>query len=402
MVDALDLGSSIERCRGSSPLLRTLYNPFFNFLEVKLETKYNKLSECNYEVVISVPYNDMTGEFEEAYAKERKEIAYPGFRKGKVPMSIMKRVFKNDIEMHAAEKKSEKFIEEAIKSSSFQTLNKPILKDIKINENIEYFVDIEIIPELELKDYKNNDIEKKNYVIADSYIENVIKDISKKDAAFEQADVITDKSFIAVVDAVEVEKYNDEDFALLEDMERAHFDLESAVKDFKFEKGEMGFDISSPGIKNTVSDLFIDKKVDDVIVVNEKHEHGEGEHKHSHESTVKLKIKKIFKIVYSELTEEKIEEYSNKKSKTIEEFRTLIAEDYKKYYSKLAEDEARNALIAKVLENNQFELPTRFTIDTLNMLIQKQRKEMGNKYPNVSDDTLADALYPRALQQVQW
>ncbi len=367
-----------------------------------METKYNKLSECNYEVVISVPYSDMTGEFEEAYAKERKEIAYPGFRKGKVPMSIMKRVFKNDIEMHTAQKQSEKYIEETVNSSSFQTLNKPVLKDIKISENIEFFVDIEVVPELELKSYKDNVIEKNNYVIADSYIENVIKDISKKDAKFVAAEVITDKSFIAVVDAVDVEKYSDEDFALLEDMERAHFDLTSVVEGFKFEKSQFGFDISSPGIKGSVSNLFLDKKVGDEIVVTEKHEHGEGEHKHSHEVTVKLVINQIYKIEHPELTEEKIAEYSNKKCKTVEEFKELIAADYKKYYAKLAEDDARNNLIGKVLENNQFELPTRFTIDTLNYLIQKQRKEMGNKYPNVNDETLANALYPRALQQVQW
>lgn len=368
-----------------------------------METKYNKLSECNYEVVITIPYNEMTNDFEEAYVKERKEITYPGFRKGKVPMSIMKRVFKNDIEISTVQKKSDKYIEEALKNSEYQTLNKHILKDIKIEENIDLIVDIEVVPVLELKDYKNLEIEKKNYVIADTYVEGVIKDISKKDASFEKADLIETKEYVAVVEPIDEEKYSDEDYTLLEDMQKAYIDLSKSVENFAMDTTDFAFDISSPGLKKSVTDLFVSKKAGDIIEIIEKHEHGEGEHKHVHEAKVILKVKQMFKIIFPELTEEKIAEYSNNKSKTVEEFKNLILTDYTNYYKKLSEDEARNNLIIKILENNQFELPYRFVGDTLNHLIVKQRKELSaQNYPAFSDDVLANALYPRAIQQVQW
>ncbi|RMD47982.1 MAG: trigger factor family protein, partial [Ignavibacteria bacterium] len=58
-----------------------------------MESKVNVLSDCEHEIDVTLGYDEIQPEIEEAYKKERKSIALPGFRKGKVPMQMIKKLY---------------------------------------------------------------------------------------------------------------------------------------------------------------------------------------------------------------------------------------------------------------------------------------------------------------------
>ncbi|GEM_PF-849452 len=380
-----------------SPSSHSTLIPFLIIIEVKLETTINKINECNYELVISVPYSEFANDFEEAYKKESKELTYPGFRKGKAPISLIKRMYKKEIEEYAAKNVSDRFIDSALKDGGYKLLNKQILKDLKVNfdENVQYFVDIELVPELELKDYKGLEIEKKNYIIEPSYIDLIIKDFKKPFAELVASEKAEDKDYVLTYEISD------------SDIETSHSnDILNNLADSAFPNQDLepnNIDLNSAKLLKKYSDAFVNRTIGDIVELTDEHVHGEGEHAHTHSYNVNVKIINVFKVNYKDLTEEQIKEITKNKCSTENELRDLIETDYKNYYSNISETDANNNLYKAIINNNPFEVPQRFVFDSLNMLVQQERKNLTKEQNKaINDDFLYNYLYPKAVESVQW
>jgi trigger factor len=362
-----------------------------------LETTINKINECNYELVITIPYTDLTNDFEEAYKKESKELTYPGFRKGKAPISLIKRMYKKEIEEFAAKNVAERFIDSALKEGEYELLNKYILKDLKVNfdDNVQYFVDIEIVPKLDLKGYKGLEIEKKNYIIEPAYIDAVVKDLKKPYATLEPAQKVEDKDYVVCYQFDNDESKFNERHEILNNLFDAAFPNDSIDNN--------NIDLTSARLVKKFRDAFIGKSVGDEVELSDEHTHGEGNEAHTHKSLLVVKITNIYKVNYVDLTEDQIKEITKNKCSTEQELRELIETDYKKYYENIAESDAFNNLYREIIKNNPFEVPQRFVFETLSKLVQDERKKLTKEQNRtINDDFLYNYLYPKAVENVQW
>jgi trigger factor len=63
-----------------------------------LEVNINNLSEVLQEAEILVTNEELQPLFEQAYSKERKRIEVKGFRKGKAPLAMVKKLYGESIE----------------------------------------------------------------------------------------------------------------------------------------------------------------------------------------------------------------------------------------------------------------------------------------------------------------
>ncbi len=377
-----------------SPSSHSTLIPFVNYLEVKkLETTINKINECNYELVITVPYNDLINDFEEAYKKESKEITYPGFRKGKAPISLVKRMYRKEIEEYAAQKAADGFINKAIEDGGYELLNKHILKELKVNfdENVQYFVDIELVPKLELNGYKGLEIEKKNYSIDSTYVDLIVNDFKKPFAELVAAEKVEDKNFV-VIYKLDEEKLKEHDgHNIVENIE------DSAYPNDTLDVNNI--DLTSSRLKKQFADAFVGKSIGDTVELTDEHSHGE----HVHMSKFYLIIDKIYKVEFKDLTEDQIKEITKNKCSNETELRDLINTDYIKYYQNISETDANNNLYKTIIDNNPFEVPNRFVFDTLQMLVQQERKNLTKEQnKTINDDFLYNYLYDKAVENVKW
>ncbi len=362
-----------------------------------METTLNKINDCTYELLISVPYSDLTQDFEEAYKKESKELTYPGFRKGKAPISLIKKAYKKEIEEYTAKNVADKFIEDAIKNTGFTLLNKSILKDLKVNfdQDVNYTVEVEIIPELELKDYKGLEIEKENFILEPTYFELILKDMKKPYAELTVVDKVEDKDCIVVFDITTDPNDNQEINVIADRLYDAYFPND------KIEKNNI--DLTSHKLKKEFSDPFVGKSTGDTVELIDTHEHKHGDHVHKHEVKIEVKINKIYKVNYKDLTEEQIKQLSQNKCTDLAGLTELIEKDYKQYYQNLSETNADNKLFRTIIDNNPFEVPQRFLYETLYKLAQDERKKLTPELNKmVNDNLLYEYVYPKAVENVKW
>ena len=120
---------------------------------MKVELK--EISPCKKKLEFEIE-NDIVGKEREIIIREfARKAKIPGFRPGKVPTSVIKSRFSNEIEAELKENIVSKFFKQAIGERSLVPLHSPVLEDyvLKEGEPLTFKVGFEIEPEIMIKDY---------------------------------------------------------------------------------------------------------------------------------------------------------------------------------------------------------------------------------------------------------
>ena len=122
-----------------------------------MELKSVNLKETNiYELEVSIDGDTFAAARKKAYAKAKKDIVIPGFRKGKVPMKMIEsRYGEGFFYEDALEICYPEAAEAAIKESElkFIAVNNVDVKKMD-NDGIELVIEITVKPEVEIEEYK--------------------------------------------------------------------------------------------------------------------------------------------------------------------------------------------------------------------------------------------------------
>jgi len=117
--------------------------------ELKEEEKQEDLKV---KFSITVPQQKVEEEFNEALLKYADEIKLPGFRKGKVPIEVVKSRFKEAIQEEVVGKVVEKAVFEKIEADKIKIISRPEVKNIdhKEGKDITADVEVEVFPAIDL------------------------------------------------------------------------------------------------------------------------------------------------------------------------------------------------------------------------------------------------------------
>ncbi len=348
-----------------------------------METKLNIISDSENEIEVSLEYDEIKEEIDAAYNEERKNISLPGFRKGKVPLPMLKKLYGGAIEFKASEKIANKKFWDVVEEQKLKPISTPQLEDINFEPGSKLFfkVKYEIKPKLDLKDYKDLEIEKPVFKVTDEMIDGEINYLLKSHAVYEDAEVIEDKNFRITVTMQRIDENN---VAIVGSRN------ENIVLDLGDEK--VNPDISKAAIGKKAGDNF----------------HFEfNEEKSDQNETEVFKyladITKVEKMVLPETNEEFVKKISKNKSSTIDEYKNELRSEFEKYYSSQSENIHINSLLNKVVTNNDFEPPKGY-VTTIQTRLLESEKEYArrNKIPNFNESEVRTHLKPKAEWNAKW
>ncbi|MBN1880209.1 trigger factor [bacterium] len=131
-----------------------------------------KISETTRTVRVEIPVDRVTSEFEKIYIDLTEKAVIPGFRKGKVPRSMLRLRMGDDIASQIGIDLIKESLPEAMKSIEEQTVGYPEFNEWKVEEGQPFIYEarIEILPPFELKDYKGIEVPKNTPDISDEEI----------------------------------------------------------------------------------------------------------------------------------------------------------------------------------------------------------------------------------------
>lgn len=350
-----------------------------------MEKKVNEIAKAEHELEVTLTYDEIKPEIDEAYQKERKKISLDGFRKGKAPIHIIKKLYGDSIEYQAAESISNKKFWDIVEEDKLSPISTPKLVDLDFvrGEKLYFKVAYEVKPELELKDYKGLEIEKPILKVRDEDVETELNKILKPEITYEKADKILDKDFRFVAN---LQRVNDDGTP------------------FEGSQNEnLTVDLSEPTVNSELKEKAIGKKVGDKFDFSFVDEHKHGEETHKEEYKYAIEVASVEKMVYPEFTEEFVQKISNKQAKSIDEFRGKLKENFEKYYADQSTQIFESTLLNEVVKNNEFTAPAGYVATMLDRLIEVE-KQNAQRYqqPAPDEETLRKNLAQRAEWTAKW
>jgi trigger factor len=154
-----------------------------------MNVKMEKLEKNIIKLEITVEAKRFSESLKKSSVKNSKTINIPGFRKGKAPMSIIKKMYGEGVFFEdAINFCCDDTYPEALKEYDISPLDYPKIDIIEIGEGKDfiYTASVVVVPEVILGEYKGLDAKKTEYNVTEEEVENQLKGMQEKNARIEE------------------------------------------------------------------------------------------------------------------------------------------------------------------------------------------------------------------------
>ncbi len=309
-----------------------------------MEVKVNDVSVSEKELEVTLSYDEIKSDIENEVKKRSKNIQVPGFRKGKVPVSMIKKMFGDTLEYEASEKVANNQFWNVAKEKDLKPIGQPTLTDIKFNpgQDLYFKVNYEIFPDVEIKEYTGFDIEIPDFKVTDKEIDHEIEHILQSNRTTEEAEQVgDDKNYIITADLERLGEVNDPK----EQVRQENIDV----------------DLSDERVNKEIIEKAKGKKIGDKFEFSFTDENQVKEDDSEKETfNYSLEIKKIKKIILPDLNEEFIKK---------------VTKDIQNYYDQRIDEITKSKIMSSIIEKNDFNPPKTLVNNLLEDLVKREEEE---------------------------
>ena len=139
---------------------------------------------------IEVPSDAIQSELNAAYARYSREVRLPGFRRGKVPLSVLKARLGNEIRAEVLEKKIPEYLNSAHEKADIKPISQPVIEEIEFDEgqDLKLRASVEVKPAIELKQYKDLRVNRRTVNVTDEDIDQRLEGLRERYASVVNVD----------------------------------------------------------------------------------------------------------------------------------------------------------------------------------------------------------------------
>ncbi len=142
-----------------------------------MQVNVEELSSVKRKVSIEVPAETVSAEIEKTFVGIQKKATVSGFRKGKAPLAMVKRLYQGAMQEEVMRRLYEQTLFPALKDHNIEPVDAPMIDDMALIEAgtpFKYSALIEIMPQILLKDYKGLTVKKERYNASGTAVEDEI------------------------------------------------------------------------------------------------------------------------------------------------------------------------------------------------------------------------------------
>jgi trigger factor len=142
------------------------------------------------ELFISIESKTLTPKFEQAYQDYKKKIVLGGFRKGRVPLALIEKMFGKSIRDEVIDRVIPEFSQEAIDLQKFKIIPPAQIDavDYDAEKGLSFKVFVELQPEIELKKISDFEFERETYEADPAAVDWTLDSIREKHATMKTID----------------------------------------------------------------------------------------------------------------------------------------------------------------------------------------------------------------------
>ncbi|WP_111640847.1 trigger factor [Marinimicrobium alkaliphilum] len=151
-------------------------------MQVSIETT----SGLERRLTVGVPADQVEGEVQKRLQQAAKNIRINGFRKGKVPMKVVKQRYGASVRQEVVGEVISRSFYEAVQKESVKPAGQPSIepKQVEEGKDLEYIATFEVYPSVELGDFSGYELTRKTAKVTEDDIETMIDELRRHQATW--------------------------------------------------------------------------------------------------------------------------------------------------------------------------------------------------------------------------
>jgi trigger factor len=309
------------------------------------------------ELEIRVDEAELQAAFDDAYKTMRPRLALPGFRPGKAPLAVVKRLHGDAIEGDTLEKLAQEKFREAAEEYKIEPLGPPVMTDLHRHpgEGAHFKIAYEIQPQIELQDFSGIEIEKKEIPITEDDVTERIERLRVGLGEREPVAKIEVPNTIAKI-------------------EMSEMDVEEGREPGKSEEVEIY--LADPDIIPELQKSLMGAEVGSTVIVElPKRRKKAGDEQPEEMGRVAVRVVEAQKLLLPEIDESFIKKVSEDKYTTEEELRNEIRTSLEHAAQKRMDESIEEQIVAKLLDMHDFEVPHTIVHAIIDQMLEEAQQQ---------------------------
>ena len=346
-----------------------------------MSVQVENLEKNTAKLTIEVPAEKFEEAVQHSYNKNKGKFNIPGFRKGKAPFNMIKKMYGVGVFYEdAVDEVIDASYPDAAKESGLEIVSRPAvsIEQIEEGKSFIYTAKVAVKPEVTLGQYKGVEVQKTKSDVTEEDIETEIKRAREKNSRL-----------ITVEDRG------------VEDGDQVTIDFDGSVDGKRFEGGkaeDYPLTIGSHTFIDNFEEQLIGKKTGEECEVNvtfpaEYH----VEELKNKPAVFKVKVKEIQRKELPEANDEFASEVSD--FDTLDEYKADIRKKLQEKKEQDAKVENENNVIEKVVENAQMELPQPMVDTQAREMVENYARRLQSQGLNINDYMKYTGMTPEKLME---
>lgn len=323
-----------------------------------MNVNVEEIGSLTRKITVTLPADSVEAKLNDAYDKLKKEVKLKGFRRGKVPKTILVKQFKAQVEAETGEKLVQDNYFPAIEKEGVDPIVHPDVKSIKYNDDgsFTFVAEVDIRPQFALGQYKGLEVETVSVEVTDEEVQLELLEKQKSLAALRS---VTDRPAqngdLVVID---FQGYHEGQVMPQVKNDNYTIDIGSGEMDLEFEA------------------MLIGKNKDDegshVIDFPEGHPNPILKGK---KIEFRFKVRDIKERILADLDDEFAKD-AGEEFNSLDDLKASIRERLVKLRKNRAEGTVTDRIMQKLLENHNFEVPARLVAFEIEQMIKQTQEQL--------------------------
>jgi len=323
-------------------------------MQVSVETT----SGLERRVTIQVPAAQIDEAVEERLKQTAKSARINGFRRGKVPMSFVRRQYGNEVRAEVVSEVMRTKYVEAITQEKLNPAGFPEI-DASVNEagkDLEFVATLEVYPEVEVGSVADLSVEKPVASVSDEDLDKMIEVLREQQA-----------------------KWNEVDRAATE-QDQVNIDFEGFIDGEAFEGGKAeGHDLGLssgtfiPGFEAQLVGTKAGEEKDVNVTFPEDYQ---AEQLKGKDAVFKVKVNKVSEQQKPELNEDFFKLYGVEEG-GLEAFRADVKKNMERELEQTIKNKVKEQIVSALVERNEFDVPKALISNEIDALRQQAVQQFG-------------------------
>ncbi len=325
---------------------------------------------------VEVPGEDVRRRFETAYKNYSKSLNLPGFRKGKISVSLVKKRFGKAIQGEVLQEVMQECYREASRSEGLTPISEATIEDVNYEEGqpLKFTASVDVMPEIVAQDYRGLKTTRPVFNVTDADVEQQLQRVQEQNATEQEVDRPAELGDVVVADLQELD--------------------ESGLPIIGRRQEERPFHIGGRNANHDLDNQLVGISAGEtrrIVLAHKGEDENEArmegsQHQEGREIRMMFSAKEIRERTLPELDDEFAKDQGQFES--LDELTAQIRTDLQAQADFASRHYLEGHIVDELIRKNAFDLPETMVESALDTLVENQKKEHEGREQDIDEDAI--------------